>query len=343
MGLKVRLIGCCTAAILLVTALLASSASASKPETNYIGLGDSLAFGYTQQKFEENYPTESPTAFEEGYVTLLGKKLHKLEKEAGNNLNTIDLGCPGEVSDGLIGHNEAFGGGPGAEFDPCAYHNVDGFPLHYEHGSSSQLEAAFGIVSAAPSATKVVTINIGSNDELKVVHLCEEPKYIKEQGYGSTFECIALEAGEKGRYYSGGAFFHIISNTGAVIAALRHAGYTGPVAILGFYNPYTFILEDSDLLQQILNEHFEEAIAEGELGSGVVYANPFSTINPQGNEAKEHRTICKYTEMCNAHDIEVNNKAEEAKGETPRNEGDIHPTEQGYKFLAKLLYEALGH
>lgn len=47
--------------------------------------------------------------------------------------------------------------------------------------------------------------------------------------------------------------------------------------------------------------------------------------------------------MCNAHDIEVNNKAQEEKGETPRNEGDIHPTPKGYKLLAKLLYKALGH
>jgi lysophospholipase L1-like esterase len=343
MELKVRLIGCCTAAVLLVMALLATSASASKPETHYIGLGDSLAFGYTQQKFEENFPTENPEAFEEGYVTLLGKKLHKLEKEAGNKLTTVNLGCPGEVTDGLIGHNPALGGGSGEEFNPCSYHNVNGFPLHFEHGSSSQLEAALGIVSANPSATKVVTINIGSNDELKIVHLCENPSYVAEQGYESLNECIAEEAGEDGHYYPGGAFHHIIANTGDAIGVLRAAGYAGPVAVLGFYNPQTFILPGSDLLQEILNEFFEKAIANEELGPGVVYANPFPVINPQGNETLEHEAICKYTEMCNAHDIEVNNKAEEEKGETPRNEGDIHPTPKGYKLLAKLLYAALGH
>jgi lysophospholipase L1-like esterase len=343
MGLKVRLVGCCMAAVLLVAALFAASANAKLPETNYIGLGDSLAFGYSQQKFEENFPTESPAAFEEGYVTLLGKKLHKLEREAGNNLNTINLGCPGEVSDGLIGHNTAFGGGSSAEFDPCAYHNTDGFPLHFEHGGSSQLEAAFGIVSAAPSATKLVTINIGSNDELKIVHLCENPAYVTEQGYGSLFECIAEEAGEDGHFYPGGAFHNIISNTGHAIGALRAAGYTGPAAVLGFYNPQTFVLPGSDFLQKILNEFFEKAIANEELGPGVVYANPFPIINPQGDEKMEHKTICKYTEMCNAHDIEVNNKAEEEKGEPVTNEGDIHPTPKGYKVLANLLFETLGH
>ncbi len=340
---KARLIGCCMAAVLMVSAVLASTASAKKPETTYIGLGDSLAFGYTQQKFEENFPTENPEAFEGGYVTILGKKLAKLEKEAGNKMSTVNLGCPGELSDGLIGHNEAFGGGPGEEFNPCAYHNVTGFPLHFEHGSSSQLEAAFGVVSANPSATKVVTINIGANDELKIVSLCQNPAYLEEQEFSNFLECVETEAGEAGRFYPGGAFHHIIANTGQAIGVLRAAGYTGPVAIVGFYNPQTFILPESDLLQEVLNFSFEEAITEGKLGPGVVYANPFPTINPQKNEPLEHETICKYTEMCNAHDIEVNNKKQEEKGETPRNEGDIHLTPKGYKLVAKLIYKALGH
>jgi lysophospholipase L1-like esterase len=339
---KARLIGCCMAAILALSALLATTASAKKTPTNYIGMGDSLAFGYTQQKFEENFPTENPEAFEGGYVTLLGKKLAKLEKEVGNKLSTVNLGCPGELSDGLIGHNEAFGGGAGAEFNPCAYHNVTGFPLHFEHGSSSQLEAAFGIVSANPSATKAVTINIGSNDELKIVHMCEDPAYLAEQEYPTFNICLVNEAGENGRFYTGGLFHHIIANTGQAIGVLRAAGYTGPVGVLGFYNPNSFVLPGSDPLQNRLNEFFEGVIAEEGFGPGVVYANPFPIINPE-DEEEEHKTICKYTEMCNPHDIEVNNKAQEEKGETPRNEGDIHPTPKGYKLLAKLLYKALGH
>ncbi|HEY2719177.1 MAG TPA: hypothetical protein VGI52_06060, partial [Solirubrobacteraceae bacterium] len=143
--------------------------------------------------------------------------------------------------------------------------------------------------------------------------------------------------------YPGGLFHHIIANTGQVIGVLRSTGYAGPVALLGFYNPQTFILPSSDILQHALNELIEEVIGRGEFGPGVVYANPFPSINPQGNEALEHETICKYTEMCNAHDIAVNNKKQEEKGETPRNEGDIHPTPKGYKLLAKLLYTALGH
>jgi lysophospholipase L1-like esterase len=342
MRLKVRLIGCCMAAVLLVSALAASSASAKLPETKYVALGDSLAFGYSQEKFELNFPTEPISAFTGGYAELLGKKLGKLEKEAGNNLETYNLSCPGELSDGLIGHNPALGGGSGAEFNPCAWHNEDGFARHFEYGPVSQLEAAFGIVSASPTTTKDVSINIGSNDELKIVGLCETPAYDEEQGFASLEQCLITEAGEEGHFYSGGLFKHIITNTGDVIGVLRSAKYEGPVAVLGFYNPQAFLLPGSNVLQRQLNEAFEGAIAAGDLGPGVVYANPFPKINPK-NEAKEHETICEYTEECNAKDIAANNKKQEEKGETPRNEGDIHPTPAGYKLLARLLYKALGH
>ncbi len=224
---------------------------------------------------------------------------------------------------------------------------MTGFPLQFEYGGGSQLEAASGIVSANPSATKVVTINIGANDGLKIVTLCQNPAYREEQGFPTTelgvTICIATEVGEEGHFYPGGVFHHIIANTGQAIGVLRAAGYTGPVGVLGFYNPQTYILPGSDALQARLNEVFEEVIGAGELGPGVVYANPFPIINPE-NEELEHETICKYTEMCNAHDIEVNKwKKARRKGETPRNKGDIHPTPKGHKLLAKLLYKALGH
>jgi lysophospholipase L1-like esterase len=351
-----RLIGCCLALVVVASALFASSASAArapKPATNYVGLGDSLAFGYTQQKFEENYPTESPSAFEGGYVTLLGKKLAALEKKAGFTLSTINMGCPGEVSDGLIGENPALGGGGtknrGKESDaePCAYNNT--FPLHFEIGPASQLEAAIGVVTtpATFGATKDVTINIGSNDELAVVHACESPTYEEERGFvGGLDECLTVEATEEGTYYEKGLFHHIIANVGDVIGVLRHEGYTGPVGILGYYNPQAIILPGSDAIQKKLNETFEYEVATEAFGPGVVYANPFVKINPQKGNAAEQKAICKYTEECNEHDKKVNAEkyyGREVSAEEASHfpEGDIHPTPTGYKYLAKILYEAL--
>lgn len=341
---KGRLIGCCMAVALLVVALFASSASAAKAPltpTNYTALGDSLAFGYTQEKFNNNYPAEPPTAFEGGYTNLLAKKLARLEKQAGNALSLINLGCPGEVSDGMIGENPAIGGGQKAngksDSEPCAYNN--NFKLHFEFGPISQLEAAIGIVStpATYGATKVVTINIGSNDELAVVHACETPEYLEAHGFsGGVFECITVEAGESGTYYEKGLFHHVIANVGDTIGVLRHYGYTGPVAVLGYYNPQAFILPGSDSLQKQLNETFEGVIASEAFGPGVVYANPFPKINPQ-NSKKEKAAIAKYTEECNP------NVQSNQGGGDPGCEGDIHPTPAGYKVLANLLYHALGH
>src|SRR3978361_1024380 len=109
---KGRLIGCCMAVALVIAALFASSASAAKAPlipTNYTALGDSLAFGYTAEKFNNNYPEENPANFEGGYTNLLAAKLAKLEKKEGNQLSLINLGCPGEVSDGMIGENKSLG------------------------------------------------------------------------------------------------------------------------------------------------------------------------------------------------------------------------------------------
>jgi lysophospholipase L1-like esterase len=349
-----RLIGCCMALVLLASALIASSASA-KPRTlnptAYVALGDSLAFGYTEQKFDENYPTESPSAFEGGYTNILAAKLAKAEKGAGNALALDNLGCPGEVSDGLIGENPAIGGGGTAnganDSAPCAYHNVDGFPMHVEYGSASQLEAAIGlVVTPHAPAVKDVTINIGSNDELAVVHACATPSYDEAHGFtGGLDECLVVEAGESGTYYEKGLFHHVIANIGDVIGVLRHEGYTGPVGVLGFYNPQAEILPGSDAIQKKLNETFEYEIGTEAFGPGVVYANPFPIINPQNkNEAAK---ICEYTEECNEFDKKAN--AEKAYGRSVTAEeashypeGDIHPTPAGYAVLAKVLYKALG-
>ena len=51
-----------------------------------INLGDSVSYGYTAQKFAENFPTEPPSAFEGGYLNLVQAKLAKKEAKLGNKL-----------------------------------------------------------------------------------------------------------------------------------------------------------------------------------------------------------------------------------------------------------------
>src|SRR5271165_2132067 len=94
-----RLIGCLAAVALLCSALFASVASAKKsPPTNkttYIAMGDSISYGYSEQKFDENLPAEPASAFEGGYVNKVGEKLAKKEAKENNLLETKNLSCPG--------------------------------------------------------------------------------------------------------------------------------------------------------------------------------------------------------------------------------------------------------
>lgn len=332
-----RLIGCCLALVIVASAMLASNASAAKPALNptaYVALGDSLSFGYKEETFDLNFPAEPPSAFEPGFVGEVGKKLAGPEKKAGNALATVNLGCPGETSGGLIGNGPlgtaleeqraAKSEAPLKVSAPCAYHNVNGFGLKTEQGSASELEYAVGLLQANVDV-KAISIQIGSNDELETVGKCEKPAYDAEQGFsGGLFECITVEAGPGGHEYPGGLFNHILTNVGTAIGVLRNYGYAGPISFLGYYNPQAEILPGSDSLQKKLNEAAEcaatskastcsveykgEAISvpgEEKFGPGVIYANPFPVFNPQKSQV-EQKDICKFTEECNANDKKVN-------------------------------------
>ena len=76
-------------------------ASAVKPpvevRTTYVALGDSLAFGYSQQLFNECEKLgETPSCFENGYVN----DFYKTTKGAQNGEQLINQGCPGEAPSG---------------------------------------------------------------------------------------------------------------------------------------------------------------------------------------------------------------------------------------------------
>ncbi len=367
-----RFIGCLLAVALLGSALFASVASATKPApkpTAYIALGDSLSFGYKAATLDANQVAhhanceasaiaaakgefelaraegalcEPASSFEPGFVGYFGKRLAKTEKEAGNALTTIDLGCPGETSDGLIGHNEAFGGGPGAEYNPCGYQNIDQYPLKAPIGTGSELEAAYGLIaSKAAGEVTAVSLQIGSNDELAVVGKCKEGAWFSEHKFKSLTECIEHEAGEEGYAYAGGLFKHILTNIGESIGVIRAAGYKGVVLLIGFYNPDATLLPGSDTLDAVLNGTLEYEVSSGAYGPGVKVAQPFPLINPEatafvpGETAaetaqkirKEKGAICKYTEMCEG-------------GKSPTLTGDIHPTSVGYTKIGKLMVAA---
>ncbi len=352
-----RLFGCVFALVLVVSAVFASGAMAAAPVTHTdLALGDSLAFGYSQQLFNENEKLgEPPTAFEHGYTNdyfNISKS-----KAAGDQLT--NLGCPGETTGSLIGNGplaaalEANAGAKGEA--PCAYHYVDGLPLHHEYGGTkSQLESAveqIALDAAIGKPVTTLTLNIGANDQLHAIAKCEaEVKHEYEtegkSKYGSTPEgavksCIEAHVEE--------LFKHILTNIGAILYTIRNGSsfggvnYTGKIVIQGGYDPYGNVygtgelLAGSNALASILNyreaklvsDSGEEAAEEGHEAFKACYANPQPTFNP-GNKREPSR-LQQYTNMANTTEYEGK-----------KNGPDIHPTPAGYARLAKIMIADCG-
>ena len=360
-----RVIGCAVALVALAAMMFAPSANAET--TTYLALGDSISFGYTQEKFDLNFPNEAPSYFENGFDNFFAKDLAK-PTEAGAGVTIVNDACPGETSNGLIGENELLGGKTSTEpaghdpqglgdYHPCAYLNVDGLPLHNSLSvggqSISQLEDALSILKEGHPVHPVdaITLNIGSNDELAAITQCEdEVKQELEETGKSKYPggipeldvslCIGFTAEHS-------TIPHILANIGDILGVLDSTEpggghYTGPIILLGFYNPDAFLLPGSDALQKATNEAVEADILP--LFPNVTFANPFPVFNKGGsgvNPTAEKAAICNYTEMCNPFDQAAN----EAKAghALPADDGDIHPSLTGYKELAKLVNSAYLH
>jgi hypothetical protein len=349
--------------VFALSALFASVASA-KPapiKEKYLALGDSLAFGFSQELLNANGP--NPAAFENGYANVyLG--LHNPVK---NGIALVNNGCPGETSGGLIGTGPvgvglAKGGAKPAA--ACEWHYTKGLPLHNEYGGTkSQLESAIEQIAIAAGTGKPVTtvsLNIGANDELQQVQKCEEEAkptaeaaYIKayketlEKG-GTTAEADAngkAAAKKAGKEYVENClkenakplFEQILKNQGATMYALRKGAefggvnYGGKIILQGGYNPYGNVFGSGELLPHsnalvgLLN------IEEGNLAPkfGACFADPKPLFNPQNKN--EPTKLQKYTNMANF--TETNSK---------KNGPDIHPTPVGYKALAKVMFAVCG-
>jgi lysophospholipase L1-like esterase len=355
-----RAAGCCVALAFALSAFVlapVSAHAAAPPTTTYLALGDSISFGYSEERFNLHFPTESPSYFEEGFTNDFVKDLAK-NSEVGKSIRLVNDACPGETSEGLIGENPEVGGEASTEtleevegkpaerfpaggyqgigdYHPCKYTFENHLPLHnggYLNGGKevSQLEEAISSIESKTSPVQAITLNIGSNDLLAGVTQCED-EHITE-GEAVILKCI-FERGEKI------VAPKIVSDLADTIGVIDHVGYKGPIVLLGFYNPNAFVLPKSDLAVEALNKAIETELLPGLAEEGitnVAYANPFSVFNAgapttssEGNGKAELKAICKFTEMCNPND--PGGKSDD---------GDIHPSPTGYKELGKLVNKA---
>ncbi len=339
-----RLLGCAFALVLALSALFAASASAVPVTKTDLALGDSLAFGYSQQLFNENEKLgEPPTAFEHGYAN--DYYATSGAKRAGAQLT--NLGCPGETTDSLIGNGPlgaALEAGAGAHGEsPCAYHKA-GLPLHHEYGGTkSQLESALETIavdSAIGKPVTTLTLNIGANDQLRQVHQCEAEVKSEFESEGKSKYGATPESAVKGclEAHLEGLIKHILTNLGASLFAIREGSkfgginYTGKIVVQGGYDPYGNVFGKGELLPgsvtlaALINKH-EGELVTGEFGA--CFANPLPTFNPGGK--KETARLQKWTNMANFTEFEGK-----------KNGPDIHPTPTGYHELALIMKTACG-
>ena len=266
----VRTIGCLLALAFALLALsLAPAANAARGRatarwhltpgpTSYLALGDSLAFGYSQAKFNSLYPNENPAAYDTGYVDDFARVLRLFNPR----LQVINDGCPGETTESFID-------------GPCQYQLE--FPLHHPYvggPTSSQLSDALAYLSAHPGQVSPITLDIGANDALGVIkEKCNlEPA------------CIAAAAPA--------LFAHIDGNLGAILAQLRAKAPSAQIIVLGLYNPFGSTIAGADQLTAALNESEQKVAA----GFGARFADPLPLFNPP--EPLEKPTICLLTNMC---------------------------------------------
>jgi lysophospholipase L1-like esterase len=248
-----RLGGCRLALATVLSVLLGALALAAPagawghrpggPAGRYLALGDSLAFGYSQAKFNSLFPNEDPAAYHTGYVDDFGKVL----KLTQPNLRIVNDGCPGETTESFIK-------------GPCQYQLL--FPLHHPYSggpTSSQLSDALAYLGAHPGTVNPITIDIGANDALGLIEGCkQEPA------------CIAAGAPA--------VFAHIAGNLTLILGDLRAADPGAQIIVLGLYNPFGETVAGGDQLTAQLNEVMAGVAA----GVHARFADPLPIFNPPG-------------------------------------------------------------
>ena len=354
--LRTRLIGYATVLGLALSALMFALAPTARaavlPHATYLGLGDSVAFGYSQELFNENFPTENPEAFRGGYVTDYTESL-QANKTGGLKWKSLNDGCPGETTDSFIGNGPVGkgleAGFPGTHGEaPCAYKYVDGFRLHneYEPGQSQLENALEEIARRSRQGHPVLTISlgIGANDILHRIAQCE--KEVAEglfEGFGTPAE--QLKVCEEAS--AGPLFTHVLTNVAGILFTIRNGSafggvnYTGKIIFDGFYDPFgsVFVVgeeiqQGSNLLDLLLNAKARRTVAL----FGSCYSDPQRSpanhalaFNPltNGEAAAEPARLQAWTNMANFTFAVNGNKA--------KNGPDIHPTPVGYEVLTKNI------
>lgn len=188
------------------------------PKQYYLALGDSLAFGFQFDIFNQHFPSVPPELFH-GYVDDFSQMLQRIRPR----IRTMNFGCVGETTDTFI-----HGG--------CLY-TAQGFQLHNSY-SGSQLDAAITFLRAHRGQVSPITFNLGGNDLNALTTLC-----------GSDFSCYQLH---------GPIFLdQIAANIHQILGALRAAAPNSEIITFTNYSVAFLIdprfLELTDAFNAVVN------------------------------------------------------------------------------------------
>lgn len=217
--MRLRLAALCAVLVATIAGSLPAAASAGQfnnPRKYDLSLGDSLAFGFQQAKFNALFPNEDPSAFDTGYANDFAAML----RETRDNVQLVNFGCPGETTVSFIS-------------GPCPYP----FGLHNAYTGPSQLATALAFLKANPDQVSPITIDLGSNDTTQaLIPVCLDPT--QAAACGAALQALLPRIG---------------GNLATIIAALHAASPRSEIIVLDLYNPLAVSFPATDQIASAIN------------------------------------------------------------------------------------------
>ena len=138
-------------AVVLALPGTAAVASQPAPQSYYLALGDSIAYGVQPPKASAGLP---PSAFDTGYVDVFAARLRALAP----NIRVVNYGCPGESTKTFAA------GGCSGRADVKGLHDVF---------KGAQLNAAVAFLRAHRGQVSPITLTLWGNDLGDILDACK--------------------------------------------------------------------------------------------------------------------------------------------------------------------------
>lgn len=254
-------------AALALTSVMTSSAVAAPgqyqaPRKYYLALGDSVAFGFEQARFDAEFPNIDASTFNTGYVDDFAAAIHGLRP----SVTVVNFGCPGETT--------------ASYFVGCTWHtptlpDMPSLPLHDDY-TGSQSAAALAFLNAHPGEVSPITIDLGANDVTAFAEgVCHLDAVCIANGIGPVLQAIG-------------------ARLTLALSELRAAAPRAEIIVMQYYNPLYVLSPSSDAFVPA----FSETIAAAAESSGARLADTFPVINHNPEFPSELASVCGLTGMC---------------------------------------------